>query len=512
MITLSATHQPIKDAVTDCFIFIVPEDVFSAHTLPQTLAQFAANHYPHLSSYLVHHHFKGSYQQQHTIPVVGSSDQRIAHIIIAGMGSLNIPHDQVMEHYRRTLALVIRNASKLKAKEVSLVMPSADLLNTTELYLAEQTAIIANMALYHFNEYFSDNEHPATHIEQLTLHVGADHLKAAQEGVNRGAIIAHAVNQTRYWVDLPPNKLTPEYLADEATRIAKKQKLTYTVFSEPEIIEMGMGGLAGVSKGSDLDCKLVIMKYTAPDANAPTLAFVGKGITFDSGGLSIKPAESMEAMKDDMSGAAAVISTIEAIAQLRPDVNVIAVAPLSENLPSGKATRPGDILRFYNGKTAEIKNTDAEGRLVLADALSYVIKHYNPTVVVDIATLTGACAYALGPFYTGLMSTNDDLAHRIEKVAQTSGDNVWRLPMGDDYKAAIKSDVADICNIGSKSVRAGAITAAHFLENFVGDTPWAHLDIAGTAFHVPGIPYYRNGATGAGTRLLIELATHWTSL
>lgn len=510
MIKLTVTQQSIKDAVVDCSIFIVPEDIFSSHSLPQTLAQFAQAHYPHLSSYLVHHNFKGNYQQQHTIPLVGAADQRISHAIIAGMGSLNLPQDQVMEHYRRTVAQTIRHASKLKAKTVALVMPSADLLNTTEQYLAEQTAIIANMALYHFNEYFSGNEHPTTHIESLTLCVGADHVKAAQEGIKRGATIAHAVNQTRYWVDLPPNKVTPEFLADEATRIAKENKLSYTVFSEPEIIEMGMGGLAGVSKGSDLDCKLVIMKYTAPDANAPTLAFVGKGITFDSGGLSIKPAESMEAMKDDMSGAAAVISALEAIAQLRPDVNVIGVAPLSENLPSGKATRPGDILKFYNGKTAEIKNTDAEGRLVLADALSYVIKHYNPTVVVDIATLTGACAYALGPFYAGLMSTNDDLAHRIEKSAYTSGDNVWRLPMGDDYKAAIKSDVADICNIGTKSIRAGAITAAHFLEHFVGDTPWAHLDIAGTAFQVPGIPYYRNGATGAGTRLLIDLAMHWT--
>jgi leucyl aminopeptidase len=210
-----------------------------------------------------------------------------------------------------------------------------------------------------------------------------------------------------------------------------------------------------------------------------------------------------------MSGAAAVINTMEVIAQLKPKVNVIALAPLSENLPSGKATKPGDIIQFYNGKTAEIKNTDAEGRLILADALSYAVKHYKPDAMVDIATLTGACAYALGPYFTGLMSQHDDLVAKIEAAAKKSGDYVWRLPMTNDYKKAIKSDVADICNIGDNRIKAGAITAAHFLQHFVSDVPWAHLDIAGTAFDVPNVPYFRSGATGAGVRLLIELVMSW---
>ena len=299
-------------------------------------------------------------------------------------------------------------------------------------------------------------------------------------------------------------------MAQKAERIAKEFKLKYTVFNEKEINQMGMGGLAAVSAGSDLDCQLVIMEYKTAKKNAPTLAFVGKGITFDSGGLSIKPANHMETMKEDMSGAAAVIATMASIAQLKPDVNVIAVAPLSENLPSGKAIKPGDIVTFYNGKTAEIKNTDAEGRLILADALSYVVKHYKPDAIIDIATLTGACSYALGPFYCGMMSNHDDLVARLQESSERSGDRVWRLPLSDDYKPAIRSIVADICNIGSPKYLAGATTAALFLQNFVDDVPWVHLDIAGTAFDVPDLPYYRpHSATGFGVRLLVDLAMSW---
>jgi leucyl aminopeptidase len=272
---------------------------------------------------------------------------------------------------------------------------------------------------------------------------------------------------------------------------------------------MGMGGLAAVSKGSDVDCALIICEYKAEKKDAPTLCFVGKGITFDSGGLSLKPADYMETMKEDMSGAAAVISAIDSLAQLKPEVNIIVIAPTSENLPSGKATKPGDIVTFYNGKTAEIKNTDAEGRLILADALSYAVKQYKPDVIVDLATLTGACSRALGPFYSGLFSEHPALVERLHKAGNLCGERLWQLPMGDDYKKAITSTVADICNIGSKQIPAGASTAAHFLQNFVDDVAWAHLDIAGTAFDVPNISYYGPGATGVGVRLLVALAMNW---
>ena len=252
------------------------------------------------------------------------------------------------------------------------------------------------------------------------------------------------------------------------------------------------------------------MEYKTTKKDAPTIAFVGKGITFDSGGLSLKPANFMEDMKEDMSGAAAVIASMSAIAQLKPEVNVLALTPICENLHSGKATKPGDIIRFYNGKTAEVRNTDAEGRLVLADALAYAVQHYQPDFIIDLATLTGACAYALGPFYSGMMGKHQDYMDKVEQAGERSGDRVWPLPFSDDYKVAIKSNVADICNIGNPKYRAGAITAGFFLSNFVGTTPWVHLDIAGTAFDVPDISYYRSGnATGVGVRLLVELAMHW---
>lgn len=272
---------------------------------------------------------------------------------------------------------------------------------------------------------------------------------------------------------------------------------------------MGMGGLAAVSAGSEVDCRFVILEYKTEQKDAPTLAFVGKGITFDSGGLSLKPAASMETMKEDMSGAAAVIGAMEVLAQRKPAVNIVAITPLSENMPSGKATKPGDIIKFYNGKTAEVRNTDAEGRLILADALSYAVKHYKPDAMIDLATLTGACAYALGPFFSGMMTQYDHMAHKVEHAGKLSGDRVWRLPFDNDYKKAIRSDVADICNIGNSKYRAGAITAGFFLQNFVENTPWVHLDIAGVAFDVPDISYYSTGATGYGVRLLVELAMNW---
>jgi leucyl aminopeptidase len=298
-------------------------------------------------------------------------------------------------------------------------------------------------------------------------------------------------------------------LAEQAQKIADAGKMKVTIFNQEQAKQMGMGGLVGVAQGSAQECRLVVMEYKSHVPDAPTIAVVGKGITFDSGGLSIKPANGMETMKDDMAGAAVVISTMSLLPHIKPRVNVIALAPLAENMPSGTATRPGDILRFYNGKTAEVKNTDAEGRLILADALSYAVKHYKLDGIISIATLTGSCAYALGPFFCGLMSQHDELALRILDASWQSGDRAWRLPFHDDYRGAVRSNIADICNIGNEKYRAGAITAGFFLTNFVDEVPYVHLDIAGTAFNVPDISYYRPGATGFGVRLLVQLLQNW---
>lgn len=502
MITYSVTDKPCSEIKSSCYAFVFEE----GQAYSKEFKDFAQNFQPNLIQALKESDFTGKALQTRVLP--GFVDSQWVYPIFVGLGkegrkSLDI------ETYRRALGIIYKRVIAQKKESFVFCLPSPELFDVTADYLAKQTAIIFNMASYHFDDYITDKERKDTKVYDITISVDTKQKKAVQEGIKEGDYIALAVNKTRHWVDLPPMVLTPLYLADKAKEISKKHDLDLTVFSEKQINEMGMGGLAGVSRGSELDCKLVILEYKTKKKNAPTIAFVGKGITFDSGGLSLKPASAMETMKEDMSGAAAVIATMEALAELKPEVNVIGLAPIAENLPSGTATKPGDILRFYNGKTAEVKNTDAEGRLILADALSYAVKHYDLDAIIDIATLTGACAHALGPFFTGLMSQDEDLIEKIIKAAQRSGERVWRLPMDNDFKPAIRSEVADICNIGSPKYRAGAITAAFFLQHFVNNVPWAHLDIAGTAFDVPDISYYRSGATGAGVRLLIELALNW---
>ena len=472
-----------------------------------TLKEYAKL-FPALNDLIDERKFLGSLLSSVVVPV--SQKGSFFYLVLIGLGKKNKQGIIDIENYRRVIGKLMRIMEDIKVDSLALELPSTSLLGSPTGYLAGQTALMAHIGSYHFDEFITDPDRKTMADREISIVLGLHDKNEALEGIKKGTIIATSVNKARHWIDLPPRILFPTDLAQKAESICKDFKLKYTVFNEKEINQMGMGGLAAVSAGSDLDCQLVIMEYKTSKKNAPTIAFVGKGITFDSGGLSIKPAVHMETMKEDMSGAAAVIAAMASIAQLKPDVNVIAIAPLAENLPSGKAIKPGDIVTFYNGKTAEIKNTDAEGRLILADALSYAVKHYKPDAIIDLATLTGACAYALGPFYAGMMSNHDEVVERLQESADRTGDRVWRLPLSDDYKPSIKSVVADICNIGSPKYLAGAVTAALFLQNFVEDVPWAHLDIAGTAFDVPDIPYYRaHSATGYGVRLLVDVAMSW---
>lgn len=462
---------------------------------------------PGLSALVKNQEFSGSAGASLVVPT--SDATQVSYTMLEGLGKKKKKYIDI-ETYRRAIGRIIKAAQSYKCSSVAIVIPSPSLCNVSLEYLVEQTVIIAHMAQYHYDRFITDAYRKILAIQSVDLVVPKGKKATVKKAVEQALIIAESVNLAREWIDTPPSLLTPIDLADHARSIAKKHGLAITVFDENKVKSMGMGGLAAVSAGSDRDCQLAILEYSCGKKNAQTVALVGKGITFDSGGLSIKPAQSMETMKEDMSGAAAVIATMKAIAQLKPkNVNVIGVTPLSENLPSGKATKPGDVVTFYNGKTAEVKNTDAEGRLILADALSYTVKHYKPDAMIDIATLTGACAYALGPVFTGMMSQHEDLADRLRESAERSGDRVWSLPLHDDYKVAIKSTMADICNIGSKQYNAGAITAGFFLQHFVGDVPWVHLDIAGTAFDVPDISYYRPGATGVGVRLFVDLILNW---
>jgi leucyl aminopeptidase len=288
-----------------------------------------------------------------------------------------------------------------------------------------------------------------------------------------------------------------------AGKVVKDYGLDLTILEKDEMQELGMGALLGVAQGSCQPPKFIVLRYKGSVSDDINLALVGKGVTFDSGGISIKPSAKMDEMKDDMSGGAAVIAAISAIAQLKPMINVIAVVPAVENLPSGTAIKPGDVLKAMTGKTIEIISTDAEGRLILADALGYVNK-LKPKVIVDVATLTGACVVALGNICTGAFGSNQGLVNEVIAAGAEAGELIWQMPMYEEYKEQNKSSVADIKNVGDKG--AGPITAAQFLAEFVGETPWVHLDIAGTGFDDKERKYLVKGATGVPVRTLVNLA------
>ena len=354
----------------------------------------------------------------------------------------------------------------------------------------------ASLATYRYTEFKSDPK--PSRLNRVTI-VGGD-----PQAVALGARIAAAVALTRDLVNGPPDLVTPERLAEVATEIAETNGLTVEIWDEQRIEEERLGGLRGVSLGSDRPPRLIrLVSEPANGSSRGTVALVGKGITFDSGGLSIKTGEGMMTMKTDMSGAAAVLGAMSVVREVAPDVRVIGYAACTENLPSGSAIKPGDVLRFRNGKTAEILNTDAEGRLVLADALSLAVED-QPDAIVDLATLTGAVVVALGKEISGVMGTDPALVEQVKEAGERAGEPVWELPLPDAYKKHIESEIADIKNIGATG-QAGTISAGLFLKEFVADVPWAHLDIAGTARAESDDGYLTKGGTGVGVRTVLEL-------
>jgi leucyl aminopeptidase len=295
--------------------------------------------------------------------------------------------------------------------------------------------------------------------------------------------------------------MTPSIMALKAREIARKQNVTCIVLDKAKMKELGMNSLLGVAQGSNEEAKFIILEYSGAKKNEAPVVLVGKGLTFDSGGISIKPAEKMDEMKSDMSGGAAVMGAVMAAADLQLPLNIIGLVPATENMPGSKAYKPGDIFKSYSGKNIEVINTDAEGRLILADALTYAAK-YKPAAIIDIATLTGACIIALGDDVIGMLGTDDKLKGEINKAAENTGELVWEMPLWECYHEQIKSDIADYKNSGGRA--AGTITAAAFLSKFVGDFPWVHLDIAGPAWSSKDKPYTPKGASGVAVRLLVE--------
>jgi leucyl aminopeptidase len=417
-------------------------------------------------------------------------------VLIVGLGKRE---DADAERLRVAAALAAKEAARLEASSIAWALPEAG----EEAAAAEALVTGTILGSYRFDRFKSKgagSEGPSpSRLESLTL-LAPEGVAAAGETAR---VYAEAQNRARDLQSTPANVATPSFLAARAEEIAAgHDAVSVDVLGPEQIAAKGMGGLLAVSRGGGEPARLIVLRY-AGAGSGPTLGLVGKGVTFDTGGISLKPGAGMQEMKMDMSGAAAVLEAVAAIAELGLPVDLVAVVPSTENMPSGTAIKPGDIITQYNGKTVEVNNTDAEGRLILADALAYAVE-LGAERIVDLATLTGAVTIALGSTYAAVIANDDALAAAVARAGTDSGELTWRLPLHPEFKALMKGTVADLSNLASKR-KAGTITAASFLEEFVGETPWAHIDIAGTAWDV-GREYTGSDASGFGVRLLVELA------
>jgi leucyl aminopeptidase len=414
-------------------------------------------------------------------------------VLVVGLGERA---DVDLERLRIVAAVAVKEAARQDLGAIAWLAPDSVAVEAAAEALVTGTIL----GSYRFDEYRSgDSDEPRTQVESLILLAPTSAAGAAETA----RVCAEAQNRARDLQNTPANFATPAFLAARAEEIdAGFETVTTEILGREEIISRGMGGLAAVSQGSVEEPRLIVLRY-AGGGDGPTLGLVGKGVTFDTGGISLKPGAGMQEMKFDMSGGAAVLEAVAAIAALGLAIDLVAVVPATENMPSGSAIKPGDVITQFNGKTVEVNNTDAEGRLILADALAYAIE-LGAERVVDIATLTGAVVIALGSTYAAVLSNDDALAGELLDAGASTGELTWRLPLHPEFKEMMKGTVADLSNLASKR-KAGTATAASFLAEFVGETPWAHLDIAGTAWDV-GREYTGKDASGYGVRLLVELA------
>jgi leucyl aminopeptidase len=420
--------------------------------------------------------------------------ERPARALVVGLGNRE---DLDAERARVAAALAVQEAGRVEARSLAWLLPDSE--DAVETAAGVVTGTL--LGSYRFDRFRSadPDEPPPPAVESLAL------LGPAQvaEAVEAARVCAEAQNRARDLQSLPANFATPSKLAERAEEIAAgHESLTVEILGRDQIVAKGMGGLVAVSQGSAEEPRLIVLRYSG-GSSGPRLGLVGKGVTFDTGGISLKPSASMHEMKMDMSGAAAVLEAVGAIAELALPLELIAVVPSTENMPSGTAIKPGDVITQYNGRTVEVNNTDAEGRLILADALAYAVE-LGAERVVDLATLTGAVLIALGSTYAALISNDDELARELETAGAATGELVWRLPLHPEYKELTRGTVADLTNASAKR-KAGTIYAGSFLEEFVDGVPWAHVDIAGTAWDV-GRAYTGTDASGFGVRLLVDLA------
>ncbi len=428
--------------------------------------------------------FEGKNNQTHLVV------QNDKPVLVIGAGAAAKVNDDILQKIGSRIVAAL-NAAKIKSATVFF-----DNKNVVNI------AFGAALQGYRFNKYFVDKK-KGKELKVESLSIAVSDVSKAEKEYAPLKILAENIFFVRDLVSEPSNILNPESYA-EICKTLKKDGLEVEVYGEAQMKKLGMGSLLGVGQGSEKESQMVILKWNGGKKGEAPLAFVGKGVTFDTGGISIKPSANMEDMKTDMAGSAVVVGLLRNLAQRKAKVNVVGAIGLVENMPSGTAQRPGDVVKSMSGQTIEVINTDAEGRLVLADVLHYTNTKFKPKFIVDLATLTGAIIVALADVYAGLFSNDDELAKKIESCGAKVGERAWRLPLGEEYDEMINSDIADMKNVGSGR-GAGSITAAQFLQRFVGKTKWAHLDIAGVAWRGKGDAMAVKGASGYGVRLLNEL-------
>ena len=428
------------------------------------------------------------------IPVPGKKPAQ--RILLAGIGKKeNLTKDTI----RNISGKIAQKARELKLKEFSIIAPPSFVID--QISSVSQIIEGSKMSLYKFDKFKTEK---AEKSPDLTIVVSKS--KKISQMIKTSEIIADGAIFTKSIANLPPNECTPSTLADFAKIMSKKNKMKCNIISKIELKKKGFGGITAVGKGSKNEPKLIVLEHNRGKRNEKPIVLVGKAVTFDTGGISLKPGASMDEMKFDKCGGCTVLGIMKAVSELKLPINIVGIVPSVENMPDAEAYRPGDIVKLFSGKTAEILNTDAEGRLILADALSYGEKHYSPKAIIDFATLTGACIVALGNNVAAIVSNDEKLALKIKDASKKTTEDVWELPLTQDFMDMIKSDVADMKNVGIGRA-AGTITAAAFLKNAIEKTPWVHVDIAGVAWTQTATKeksYNPKGATGFGVRLILN--------
>ena len=418
----------------------------------------------------------------------------INRILLVGLGEKNKITPKL---YRKALASTISTIKKAQIKSANCTLMEIDVDNCNEQWKTRQIIEVFSDAVYQYQQTHSAKKSDIK-LEKIQLNTTEETKAQAKLGLQQGVAIAQGIETTKYLADLPGNICTPGYLAEQAKKLADNaDKMSVEILEEDDMEALGMGSFLSVSRGSRQPAKLIVLNYQGGPKDSKPVVLVGKGLTFDAGGISLKPGAGMDEMKYDMCGGASVLGTLQAAAEMNLGLNIVGIIPSSENMPDGDANKPGDVVTSMAGLTIEILNTDAEGRLILCDALTYA-KKFNPEVVIDLATLTGACLVALGRVPSGLLGNDDNLCNELLSASETACDSLWRLPLWEEYQEQLKSSFADLANIGGRD--AGTITAACFLSRFTEDYRWAHLDIAGTAWRTGN----NKGATGRPVPLLSQ--------